>query len=62
MVLMATTPKKDRHKQPKMTIRPSAKVGNALREIAGKEDRTITAIVTRALKLYAEQNGHSWPS
>lgn len=52
--------KKDRHLEPKITLRLPSPAGDILRQIAAKEDRTITTVVLRALRLYAEQNGHSW--
>ncbi len=51
----------DRHQQPKMTLRLPEPVGDLLREMAAKEDRTITAIVLRALRAYATENGYTWP-
>jgi hypothetical protein len=51
----------DRHLQPKMTLRLSEAHGEALRAIAGVEDRTITAVVLRALRAYAQANGYDWP-
>jgi len=54
-------PKKDRHLNPKKTIRLPKEVGQALDDLAEKEDRTITTIVLRALRLYAKENNYPWP-
>jgi len=54
-------PKKDRHLNPKTTIRLPKDAGDVLRGLANKEDRTITTIVLRALKLYAKENDYPWP-
>lgn len=62
MTLMAKKKPTDRHKEAKTALRLSEAVGDALRQIAKAEDRTITAIVRRALRDYAEKNGHPWPS
>lgn len=53
--------KPDRHLTPKMTLRLPSAAGDALRTMAVTEDRTITAIVMRALRLYAGENGYEWP-
>lgn len=51
----------DRHKEPKMTLRFSKAAGDALRAIAEAEERTVTAVVQRALRAYAKANGYEWP-
>jgi uncharacterized protein (DUF1778 family) len=51
----------DRHLHPKITLRLPPSAGQALRQMAEAEERTITAIVLRALRAYATVNGHSWP-
>jgi hypothetical protein len=53
--------KNDRHLHPKMTVRLGPAAEAFLREVRSKEDRTYTAILIRALKLYAKENGYAWP-
>jgi hypothetical protein len=45
-----------------LTIRLGSDEDAALRRMAESEDRTITAVVMRALKAYAQANNHSWPA
>lgn len=51
----------DRHVNPTMTLRIKPKFADAIRNIADAEDRTMTAIIIRAMRRYAEENGHEWP-
>lgn len=61
MIGMSKPKKKDLHKEAQTTIRPGKVANFMLRRIAKQEDRTNTAVLVRALKLYAEQNGYEWP-
>jgi hypothetical protein len=51
----------DRHLQPRLTLRLPSAAGEALKAIAEAEDRTITAIVLRALRSYAQEHGYAFP-
>lgn len=62
MLVMGKKKGEDRHRDPKLTIRIPAVAGEALRRIADSEDRTLTAVILRALKAYAQANGHNWPT
>jgi hypothetical protein len=53
-------PDPDRHLHPKITLRLPPPAGDVLRAIAEHEDRTITAIVLRALRAYAQAHGYTW--
>jgi Ribbon-helix-helix protein, copG family len=57
----APKPLADRHKQPAITLRLPEPYDGLLRHMAEAEDRTITAIVQRALRDYARANGYAWP-
>lgn len=61
IVVMAKDRTKDRHKNPKMTLRLDPQYADALRAIAAQEERDATKVIIRALRLYAEQNSYSWP-
>ncbi len=52
----------DRHKTPKKTLRLPKAVGDLLKHMAETEDRTETAVVMRALRAYAKENGYTWPT
>ncbi len=51
----------DRHLHSKMTIRLGPQAEALLKQAKDAEDRTYTAIIIRALKLYAKENGYTWP-
>lgn len=57
----ASGPAADRHLHPKLTLRLPGAEGEALRRMASAEERTLTAIVLRALRAYAREHGHPWP-
>ncbi len=54
--------KLDRHLDPKMTLRLPEEVGDALRDVADQEERTITTVVLRALRDYFKTHGYPWPT
>jgi hypothetical protein len=51
----------DRHKSAAITLRLPEPYDSLLRRMADAEDRTITAIVQRALRDYARTNGYVFP-
>jgi len=51
----------DRHKVAKKTLRLPPPYGEWLDQMAQAEQRTQTVIVMRALRDYAEKNGHPMP-
>ena len=61
MAVMSKPRSRDRHLQPKMTIRLGEPARSVLRKIAADEDRSLTVIITRALKMYAKESGVDWP-